>query len=177
MQTELDFLRKDMGSWALNRGLPVGRQSPERRDVSRESNIHEVSCQSLPLCSRISQNFNPELSTLEYPSEMHLTPQNLAYLHSPALISYWSLSKQDDMKEKGLDVPLCWEPHQRRIWKTIEPLGDIEEGFPLGQWQLHGVAQKIPRRLSLSNVPHRLWRNLHPGGSKIRAPVRHVMNK
>ena len=108
MKTGLDFLRKDMGSWALNRGLPVGRQSSERRDVSSESNIHEALCQSLPLRSQISQNFNPESSTLGYPSEMRFTPQNLSYLQSPALVSYWSLSKQDDMKEKGLDILLCW---------------------------------------------------------------------
>lgn len=88
MQIGLDFLREDMGSPTLNRGLPVGRQSSEGRDVSSEGNICEASCQSLPLFSQISQNFNLEPFTLEYPLEMDLTLQNVACLHSPALVGY-----------------------------------------------------------------------------------------
>lgn len=169
MQIGLHFLREDMGSPTLNRGLPVDRQSSEGRHVSSEGNICEASCQSLPLFSQISQNFNLEPFTLEYPLEMDLTLQNVACLQSPALVGYWRLSKQDDIKEKGLDLPLCWEPHQRMGWKSCPLRWNRRQEkhwlprwnrgrISLGPWQLHGLAQKTPGRLNTSNVPHRLGR-------------------
>lgn len=66
-----------MGSPDLNGGLPVGKQSPEGRNIASEGSVQEALRQSLPLYSRISHDFNLQTSTLESPSEMCLTLQNL----------------------------------------------------------------------------------------------------
>lgn len=44
-----------MGLSDLNRGLPVARQSPERRDVSNEGSIHGVSESSVQLNQSLFQ--------------------------------------------------------------------------------------------------------------------------
>lgn len=149
-----------MGSPDLNGGLGVGKQSPEGRNVSSEGSVWEALCRSLPLYSQIIGTFKfllwNTLLRCTSPSEF-----DIIYI----VLCLWAVEGWPGRiatEEGGLDLLLCWRPHQRRAWKSTQP------------WSVavHGVTQKvISVRLNFSNVPYRLGISPLPERSKIGPPV------